>query len=78
MASSGAADERNIYLEDIPLDEAQARLRTAVLALGLTIILSTFVLGIHWLPDMIAGVAVGFLSVAVARAVVPVDEPLAR
>ena len=45
----------------------QIRLRTSVAALGLTIILSTFVLGIHWLPDMIAGTAVAILSVALAR-----------
>jgi membrane-associated phospholipid phosphatase len=44
----------------------QVRVRTPILALGLTIILSTLVLGIHWLPDVIAGAAVGFLSVAVA------------
>jgi membrane-associated phospholipid phosphatase len=44
----------------------QVRIRTPILALGLTIILSTLVLGIHWLPDVIAGAAVGFLSVAVA------------
>jgi len=44
----------------------QVRFRTPILALGLTIILSTLVLGIHWLPDVIAGAAVGLLSVAVA------------
>ena len=44
----------------------RVRLRTAVLALGLTIVLSTLVLGIHWLPDVISGVAVGCLSVAMA------------
>jgi membrane-associated phospholipid phosphatase len=37
-----------------------------VLALGLTVILSTFVLGVHWVPDMLAGVAVGVLSVTLA------------
>jgi membrane-associated phospholipid phosphatase len=42
----------------------QVRLRTSVLALGMTIILSTFVLGIHWAPDIIAGLAVGVLSVS--------------
>jgi membrane-associated phospholipid phosphatase len=42
------------------------RFRTPVLALGLAVIISTFVLGIHWLPDMIAGAAVGGLSVALA------------
>lgn len=42
------------------------RFRTPVLVLGITVVISTFVLGIHWLPDMIAGVAVGGLSVALA------------
>lgn len=42
------------------------RFRHSILALGMTIILSTFVLGIHWLPDIIAGLALGILSVALA------------
>lgn len=42
------------------------RFRLPVLALGVAVIISTFVLGIHWLPDMIAGAAVGGLSVALA------------
>ena len=42
------------------------RLRSTVTALGMTVIIATFVLGIHWLADIIAGVAVGTLSVAVA------------
>ena len=42
------------------------RLRSTVTALGMTVILATFVLGIHWLADIIAGIAVGTLSVAVA------------
>ena len=42
------------------------RLRTTVTALGMMVILATFVLGIHWLADIVAGVAVGLLSVAVA------------
>ena len=42
------------------------RLRYFVLALGLTIILSTYLLGIHWIADMIAGVAIAILSVALA------------
>ena len=42
------------------------RFRTPVLALGIAVIISTFVLGIHWLPDVIAGVAAGGLSVALA------------
>ena len=37
-------------------------------ALGMTVILATFVLGIHWLADIIAGIAVGLLSVAIAGA----------
>jgi membrane-associated phospholipid phosphatase len=43
------------------------RLRHTICALGTSVALSTFVLGIHWLPDIVAGVAVGVLSVAVAR-----------
>jgi membrane-associated phospholipid phosphatase len=42
------------------------RFRAGILALGMTVILSTFVLGIHWLGDIGAGLAVGILSVAVA------------
>ncbi|UCC48674.1 MAG: protein kinase, partial [Gemmatimonadota bacterium] len=42
------------------------RLRRSVAALGVTIILSTFVLGIHWLADIIAGLAVGTMSVVLA------------
>ena len=42
------------------------RLRATVTALGMTVILATFVLGIHWLADIIAGVGVGLLSVAIA------------
>jgi len=45
----------------------QVRFRTPVLALGIAVIISTFVLGIHWLPDVIAGAAVGGLSVALAQ-----------
>jgi len=43
------------------------RLRMTVTALATTVILATFVLGIHWLTDIIAGVAAGALSVGVAR-----------
>ena len=42
------------------------RLRSTVTALGMMVILATFVLGIHWLADIIAGIAVGALSVAIA------------
>jgi membrane-associated phospholipid phosphatase len=52
----------------------RVRLRHTILALGMTTILSTFVLGIHWLPDILAGVAVAFLSVALARRMTPLTE----
>ena len=52
----------------------RVRMRHTVLALGTTTILSTFVLGIHWLPDIVAGVAIAFLSVALARRVTPLTE----
>jgi len=52
----------------------RVRLRHTMLALGTTTILSTFVLGIHWLPDILAGVAVAFLSVALARRMTPLTE----
>jgi serine/threonine protein kinase/membrane-associated phospholipid phosphatase len=42
------------------------RLRWSILCLGTTIVLSTFVLGIHWIADIIAGLAVGALSVMLA------------
>ena len=45
----------------------QVRFRACVLALGLTVILSTFVLGIHWMADMTAGLAAGVISVLAAR-----------
>jgi len=45
---------------------AGVRLRHTLAGLGGTVILATFGLGIHWLPDIVAGVALGALSVAVA------------
>jgi membrane-associated phospholipid phosphatase len=45
---------------------AGVRFRYAVAALGSTVVISTFGLGIHWLPDVVAGTAVGVLSVALA------------
>jgi membrane-associated phospholipid phosphatase len=42
------------------------RLRSTVTALGAMVVLATFALGIHWIADIIAGVAVGVLSVAAA------------
>jgi membrane-associated phospholipid phosphatase len=47
----------------------QVRLRNTVLFLGLTVLLSTFVLGIHWLADIVVGLSVGVLSIALARRV---------
>ena len=44
----------------------QVRLRNTVTALGTTVVLATFVLGIHWLADMIAGTIVGTMSVVAA------------
>jgi membrane-associated phospholipid phosphatase len=45
-------------------------MRMSALALGVAIVLSTFVLGVHWIPDMIAGVAVGIASVLLAWRIV--------
>jgi membrane-associated phospholipid phosphatase len=45
----------------------RVRLRHTMTALGLLVVLSTFVLGIHWLPDIVAGIAVGTFSVGIAR-----------
>lgn len=41
-------------------------LRRTIAALGAAVMISTFGLGIHWLPDIVAGVAVGALAVALA------------
>ena len=48
---------------------AGLRFRHTICALGTSVALSTFALGIHWLPDIVAGVAVGVLSVSLARSV---------
>jgi membrane-associated phospholipid phosphatase len=42
------------------------RLRTCVAALGATVVLATFVLGIHWVPDIIGGFCLGVVSVLLA------------
>ena len=47
--------------------ECRLRFRVSVLCLSVIIILATFVLGIHWVPDIIAGIAVGVLSVSLAK-----------
>lgn len=44
----------------------QLRFRWSVFALGMTIVLSTFVLGIHWIVDIVGGLAVGVLGVILA------------
>jgi membrane-associated phospholipid phosphatase len=41
-------------------------LRTTILALGATVVLATFVLGIHWIPDVLAGSALGIASMLLA------------
>jgi len=41
-------------------------MRVSALALGATIVLSTFVLGVHWIPDMLAGLALGLSSILLA------------
>jgi hypothetical protein len=46
------------------------RMRHPILCLGAIIILSTFALGIHWIPDILAGVAV---AVSQRCAVAPPD-----
>lgn len=42
------------------------QLRHCILFIGLTVILSTFALGIHWIPDILLGFAMGGLSFALA------------
>jgi len=41
-------------------------MRMSAAALGATIVLSTFVLGVHWLPDMLAGLGLGIASMLLA------------
>jgi membrane-associated phospholipid phosphatase len=45
-------------------------MRLSALAFGTTIVVSTFVLGVHWIPDMIAGAAAGMASLLLAWRVV--------
>ena len=52
----------------------KVRFSRSIQFLGATIILSTIILGIHWLPDIIAGLAFGFLSVSLA---IMLDQKLA-
>jgi membrane-associated phospholipid phosphatase len=44
----------------------RVRMRTVVLTLGVTVLLSTYVLGIHWMADILAGSAVGVIGVFLA------------
>lgn len=57
---------------------AGVRLRSAVAGLGGMVILSTLGLGIHWLPDIVAGAALGVLSVALALRFEPGHRVTAR
>jgi membrane-associated phospholipid phosphatase len=50
-------------------------LRLSALAFGATIVLSVFVLGVHWIPDMIAGVALGIASMLLAWRIVRGSSP---
>jgi membrane-associated phospholipid phosphatase len=55
------------------------RYRWSVLFLGIPVALATLVLGIHWLTDVIAGAAVGVLSVVLALRIersLPDDTPM--
>lgn len=45
----------------------QLRFRWTVAGLAATVVLSTFVLGIHWIADIVAGIAVGALGVFAAQ-----------
>ena len=47
-------------LFDVPL-------RTCVIAIGATVVLATFALGIHWIPDIVAGLALGIASMLLAH-----------
>lgn len=46
---------------------ARAPFRTLAIPLAIAVVLSTFALGIHWLPDIVAGAALGLISVRVAE-----------
>lgn len=45
----------------------RVQFRHTVFFLGLSVILSTFALGIHWIPDIFMGIAVGILSGSTAE-----------
>ena len=63
------------------------RYRWTVAPLAAMVVLSTFVLGIHWLPDIVAGAALGIFAVLLAERLerslaaggtAPVAPPVAR
>lgn len=52
------------------------RHRFALAGLGAAVLLSTFVLGIHWLTDIVAGIATGLLAYALAVRTSRVPPPV--
>ena len=50
-------------------------LRFSALALGATVVISTLFLGVHWVADVLAGVAMGVIAVTAA---LRLDEYLQR
>ena len=44
----------------------KTRFIKSILFLGITVLLSTIILGIHWMADVMAGIAMGVLSVSLA------------
>ncbi len=58
----------------------KTRLRHSILFLGLSVVLSTFALGIHWIPDILFGLAMAGLSFATAISADRrlVDDPIAQ
>ena len=45
-------------------------MRLSALVFGSAVVLSTFVLGVHWIPDMIARLALGIANVLLAWRIV--------
>jgi membrane-associated phospholipid phosphatase len=52
----------------------RAAFRTAAVPAAIAILLSTFTLGIHWLPDILAGLAAGWLSFWLAEKLLPLVQ----
>jgi membrane-associated phospholipid phosphatase len=48
--------------------------RKCILPLGATVVLSTFVLGVHWIPDIVAGLGLGVFSMLLARRLTYADR----